>query len=87
MSEIFNINLFFLLEKLSNIQNDNKKILDKLQQIQKGKVLSVVPHQVSQINKQKTLNYEKKLKLHGTESLPPRRLRHGTEQQDIIGKF
>jgi hypothetical protein len=32
------------------------------------------------INTGETINYEKKLKLHGTESLPPRRLRHGTEE-------
>jgi len=31
------------------------------------------------LNNGETINYEKKLKLHGTESLPARHLRHGTD--------
>ena len=31
------------------------------------------------LNTGETINYEKKLSLHGTESLPPKRLRVGTD--------
>ena len=31
------------------------------------------------LNTGETINYDRKLKLHGTESLPPKRLRVGTD--------
>lgn len=35
--------------------------------------------QFTNLNTGETINYEKKLALHGTESLPPKRLRVGTD--------
>lgn len=60
MSSFLRANEYRQIEKLSQLRHDNAKMLSKLEDISKGKIMSVGHHKVHpSTNRPKTLHLEK----------------------------